>query len=103
MVLFRREAQRCECSCCCDDLRRDGYEIDYLPHVAAVHRKVSGERHAYRLSFSRPAGGGGECGWLVDGQEEVSVTAKAPPVREIARQRDEVWYRLYPFPVPETL
>jgi glycosyltransferase involved in cell wall biosynthesis len=46
-TLFRREAlehvrfrwlrDRCECQCCCDDLRRGRWAIDYSPNVRARH------------------------------------------------------------------
>jgi hypothetical protein len=35
---FRWEPGRCECLCCCDDLRRDGFGIGYLPSARAWHR-----------------------------------------------------------------
>ncbi|MGP0068636.1 MAG: glycosyltransferase family 2 protein [Isosphaeraceae bacterium] len=35
---FRWEAGKCECRCCCDDIRRDGYGIGYLPGALAWHR-----------------------------------------------------------------
>jgi hypothetical protein len=38
-IEFRSEPGRCECSCCCADLRRAGYAIDYLPGVEAAHLK----------------------------------------------------------------
>lgn len=37
LVTFRWKAKRCECLCCCDDLRRCGYAIDYLPGALARH------------------------------------------------------------------
>ena len=35
---FRWEPGKCECRCCCDDLRRDGHGIGYLPAARAWHR-----------------------------------------------------------------
>jgi hypothetical protein len=37
-IAFRWEADKCECQCCCDDLRRVGFGIGYLPGAAAAHR-----------------------------------------------------------------
>lgn len=37
-VTFRWEPDKCECRCCCDDLRRDGFAIGYLPGAEARHR-----------------------------------------------------------------
>lgn len=36
-IRFRAESERCECQCCCDDLRRLGYGICYLPRLRARH------------------------------------------------------------------
>jgi hypothetical protein len=41
---FRWESGRCECQCCCDDLRRAGFGIAYLPGAIATHRR---ERDSY--------------------------------------------------------
>lgn len=38
-VQFRWEPARCECQCCCDDLRRLGWQIGYLPAARAIHLK----------------------------------------------------------------
>jgi hypothetical protein len=45
-VVFRWEPGRCECGCCCDDLRRAGLGIGYLPGAAASHRRSDGAGHA---------------------------------------------------------
>jgi hypothetical protein len=37
-VTFRWEPGKCECRCCCDDLRRAGFGIGYLPGARAWHR-----------------------------------------------------------------
>lgn len=36
-ITFRAEPDRCECLSCCEDLRRMGYRIDYLPGARARH------------------------------------------------------------------
>jgi hypothetical protein len=40
-MTFRWEEGKCECQCCCDDLRRAGYGIGYLPGAQAWHRPSS--------------------------------------------------------------
>ena len=40
-IRFRTEPGRCECLCCCLDLRQLGYEIDYLPTIRAEHPKLN--------------------------------------------------------------
>lgn len=40
-IHFRTEPNKCECLCCCDDIRRMGYLIDYLPGLKAEHLKIS--------------------------------------------------------------
>jgi hypothetical protein len=37
-LTFRWEPGKCECRCCCDDLRRAGFGIGYLPGAVAWHR-----------------------------------------------------------------
>jgi hypothetical protein len=37
-IEFRWADQRCECQCCCDDLRNMFWAIDYLPTARAEHR-----------------------------------------------------------------
>jgi hypothetical protein len=37
-LTFRWEPSKCDCQCCCDDLRRAGYAIGYLPGAEAWHR-----------------------------------------------------------------
>jgi RimJ/RimL family protein N-acetyltransferase len=41
-IQFRWERSRCECQCCCDDLRRLGWQIDYLPSAQAYHLAAQG-------------------------------------------------------------
>ena len=36
-IKFRTEPNKCECLCCCNDIRRMGYLIDYLPGLKAKH------------------------------------------------------------------
>lgn len=36
-IHFRTEPGKCECWCCCADLRRMGYHVDYLPGLRAMH------------------------------------------------------------------
>lgn len=36
---FRSTADRCECWCCCEDLRRDGWGITYCDRATATHLK----------------------------------------------------------------
>ena len=43
-VTFRWEDQKCECQCCCDDLRRAGYGIGYLPGAVAWHKPDSSKQ-----------------------------------------------------------
>ena len=38
-VVFRWEDKKCECQCCCDDLRRAGYGIGYQPGAVAWHKR----------------------------------------------------------------
>ena len=38
-IHFRAEPDRCECYCCCSDLRRMGYGIDYCPGLRAEHQR----------------------------------------------------------------
>lgn len=39
-ITFRAEPGRCECLCCCDDLRRMGFRVDYLTGFRADHVKT---------------------------------------------------------------
>lgn len=45
---FRWEADKCECKCCCDDLRRRFVGIDYVPNAKATHiaREKTDQRHS---------------------------------------------------------
>lgn len=39
-LTFRYEHSKCECRCCCDDLRRAGHAIGYLSGAHAWHRPL---------------------------------------------------------------
>ena len=43
-VTFRWEGERCECRCCCDDLRRAGFGIGYHSAARAWHRPIANVR-----------------------------------------------------------
>ena len=47
-VRFRSEPDKCECQCCCDDLRRLGLAIAYLPEARAWHNRTE-VGHAGRM------------------------------------------------------
>jgi hypothetical protein len=38
-IQFRTEQGKCECLCCCEDIRKMGYLIDYIPDLQARHLK----------------------------------------------------------------
>jgi len=40
-IQFRHEPGKCECLCCCEDIRRMGYCIDYYPGLRAEHLKYT--------------------------------------------------------------
>jgi hypothetical protein len=47
-ITFRWAGDRCECRCCCEDLRRLGLGIRYWPGARAWHLKADGSRsHAF--------------------------------------------------------
>ena len=54
-VTFRWEPGKCECRCCCDDLRRAGFGIGYLPGASAWHRPGAARREGG--SVDRPETG----------------------------------------------
>ncbi len=56
-LTFRWEPGKCECRCCCDDIRRDGFGIGYLPGALAWHRP-----HADPAGRVLPARIGDDCG-----------------------------------------
>ena len=45
-VTFRWAPEKCECLCCCDDLRRAGFGIGYLPAAQAWHRPDRSDNQA---------------------------------------------------------
>jgi hypothetical protein len=63
-LTFRWEPGKCECRCCCDDLRRAGFGIGYLRGAAAWHRPDASRREA------RPADP-----WEHQGQSAASASA----------------------------
>jgi Glycosyl transferase family 2 len=68
-IRFRWEPGRCECQCCCDDLRRDGHGIGYLPAARAWHRPA-------------PARSGPPTGCVVDGPRDSHTAAARPSAIE---------------------
>src|SRR5262245_41645108 len=40
LIRFRWAPGRCECQCCCDDLRRHTLGISYVPGVRAWHHRI---------------------------------------------------------------
>lgn len=83
---FRWRTDRCECQCCCDDLRAMGIGIAYLPEARARHLSQSGLSHHERASF-RAANGDDEArpviahGYL--GAGEALVERPAPSAGEV--------------------
>ncbi len=59
-VRFRTEPSRCECWCCCVDVRRLGYRIDYLPNLRAEHRKTGDPAPVRGSAGSMADGAGGD-------------------------------------------
>jgi hypothetical protein len=62
-LVFRWEPDKCECRCCCDDLRRAGFGIGYLRgalawHMASPHRD-SDAKDLDREPCAVPAAAGG--------------------------------------------
>lgn len=51
---FRWRQGRCECQCCCDDLRRAGLGIAYLPGARATHDPGQGGRDRNGLRHPSP-------------------------------------------------
>lgn len=44
-ITFRAEPTKCECLCCCEDLRRHLWAIDYCPSANAEHHPISPPEH----------------------------------------------------------
>jgi hypothetical protein len=56
-ISFRWRENRCECQCCCDDVRRLGWAIDYCPAAKARHlpkREVSEHSPADAAADDKP-------------------------------------------------
>ncbi len=45
-ISFRWEINKCECLCCCEDIRRRGARIEYLPEAKAWHLEKTAEASA---------------------------------------------------------
>lgn len=54
-IRFRCESDRCECQCCCDDMRQLGFGIAYLGAARAWHLKGFPSHHATDLPQSDAA------------------------------------------------
>jgi hypothetical protein len=50
-LTFRSESDKCECRCCCEDLRRAGHAIGYLPGAEAWHRPLRTNRATSCAAF----------------------------------------------------
>ncbi|HQU45286.1 MAG: hypothetical protein B7Z73_10130 [Planctomycetia bacterium 21-64-5] len=59
-VRFRWAADRCECQCCCDDLRAQGIGIGYWSAARASHRGASAMKHQAAATRCAAGHGGGE-------------------------------------------
>ena len=51
-IRFRWEASKCECQCCCDDLRKLGMGIGYEPRASAEHLNRDGGWRAHMTEQS---------------------------------------------------
>lgn len=51
---FRWQPGRCECQCCCDDLRASGIGIEYVPAARATHLRPSAIGHGEAAAASGP-------------------------------------------------
>jgi hypothetical protein len=56
-IRFRWIRDRCECQCCCDDLRRQGIGIRYAPEARAWHLQISKEPVPEESQTRHSAGG----------------------------------------------
>ena len=59
-IHFRWEAKKCECQCCCDDLRRLGYAIAYDRAARAVHLPRDKRQSHLHASHSQPQAAGNQ-------------------------------------------
>lgn len=55
-VQFRSTGDRCECQCCCDDLRRRFWGIDYSTNSNAVHLETASTGSSCECEHSASAG-----------------------------------------------
>jgi hypothetical protein len=74
-LVFRWQPGRCECQCCCDDLRRGGFGIGYLSGVKASHLP-SADRHHGPTAAKRSTRSG-----------ESGLMEKAPASRSVQTGR----------------
>jgi hypothetical protein len=58
-LAFRWEPGKCECQCCCDDLRRAGFGIGYLPGARARHERLDRADHSSLPAGESTGHGGG--------------------------------------------
>ena len=56
-IRFRWRPGRCECQCCCDDLRRSGFGIDYLPLARARHLDTGDRNRCHETAVSHASNG----------------------------------------------
>jgi hypothetical protein len=81
LIRFRWEPGRCECQCCCDDLRRHALGIGYAPDVRAKHWQAVDSRRCTQSAMCRerlftplPRGGqGGSRGAFVPGPDHAHL------------------------------
>lgn len=50
-ITFRWEAHKCECLCCCEDLRKLGWRIEYFPGLRAQHLRSASAHGREGLTF----------------------------------------------------
>ena len=55
-LTFRSTDERCECQCCCDDLRQRGIGITYCAPAGAVHLRESKQTPSHAKFRSEPGG-----------------------------------------------
>jgi hypothetical protein len=56
-LTFRWEPEKCECRCCCEDLRRAGLGIGYLKEAKAWHRPLRREKPDTTVQAGVPGAG----------------------------------------------
>ena len=73
-VRFRWESGKCECQCCCDDLRRWRMQIDYLPGARAYHlSRTESQTPSHPLAPSSPSPSEGCAGGEAAGSREPRI------------------------------